>query len=160
MVSIDRSFAAELRPMEQKAVSELRSRIPAEVFPILDHVQTLFDGYADADTAKIIEALQQLSVIGATSADTRREIGELHVLIGQYRKGIEWLQPFVSGHDRTTSGYYHPYVNYLLGIASEALGNKQAATKYYQEMLRYWSEPEIEIAPIKDAKARLARLAA
>jgi eukaryotic-like serine/threonine-protein kinase len=160
LVSIDRSYANEVRAMQRDAIADLRTRVPDNLLPILDHVQSLFDGCAAADTAKIIDALQRLLKTGATSADARRELGELYIQSGRYKEGIEWLQPFVSGDDRTTSGYFFPYDNYLLGIANEALGDKQAAAKYYKEMLRYWSNPEIELREIKDAKARLARLAA
>jgi tetratricopeptide (TPR) repeat protein len=146
--------------MQRDAIAVLRGRVPENLLPIGTHVQSLFDGYAAGDTAKVIDALQQLLKTGATSADTRREIGELCIQSGRYKEGVDWLQPFVSGGERTTSGYFFPYDNYLLGIASEALGDKQAAAKYYKEMLSYWSNPEIELREIKDAKTRLARLAA
>ena len=146
--------------MQQKAVTDFRGRVPENLQPIGDLVQILFYGFAAADTAMLIDAMKQLLKIGGNPNDTRRELGELYIQSGRYKEGIEWLQPFVSGGERTTSGYFFPYDNYLLGIANEALGDKQAAAKYYKEMLRYWSNPEIEIAPIKDAKARLARLTA
>jgi serine/threonine protein kinase/tetratricopeptide (TPR) repeat protein len=160
LVSLDRSYANEVRAMQQKAVADFCSRVPEKLQPIGGLVQKLFDGSAAADTTMIIDAMQQLLKIGAASFDTRRELGELYVQSGQYKEGIEWLQPFVSGNERTTSGYFYPHSNYLLGVASEALGDKQAAKKYYQEMLRYWSNPEIDLKEIKDAKARFARLAA
>ena len=159
LISIDRSYANGVRAMQLEAITNLSARVPAELLPIGDHIKTLFEAYANADTALIIEALLRLKSTGATTPETRREIGELYILSRQYQKGIEWLSPFVSGRDRSSSGYYSLYDSYLLGIANEALGDKQAAKQYYEEMLRYWSSPEIEIAPIKDAKARLARLA-
>jgi serine/threonine protein kinase/tetratricopeptide (TPR) repeat protein len=160
LVGIDRSYANEVRAMQQKAVADFRSRVPAKLQPIGDLVQVLFDGFAAADTARLIDAMKELLKIGGSPNDTRREIGEMCIQSGRYKEGIEWLQPFVSGDDLSTSGYFYPYSNYLLGIANEALGDKQAAKKYYQEMLRYWTNPEIELKEIKDAKARLARLAA
>ncbi|MCX6831392.1 MAG: protein kinase [candidate division Zixibacteria bacterium] len=161
LVSIDRSYAPKVKSMQEQTIASLRTRVPANLLPVGDAVQDLFDGYANADTAKIIETMKRLIKIpGVTSSDARREIGEYCILTGRHKEGIEWILPYVSGKDQTSSGFYYPHDNYLLGIASEALGDKQAAAKYYKEMLRYWGNPEIELKEIKDAKARLARLAA
>lgn len=158
LVSIDRSYADKVRPMLQQMIPDFRQRFPANLQPLCDHIQTLFDGYASADTAMIIDALEKLIKTGATTTDTRRDIGEFCVLTRQFKKGIDLLQPFVSGGTQTGSGYFYPYVNYLLGIAYEGTGDTKEATRCYREMLKYWGAPEIEIAPIKDAKARLTKL--
>jgi tetratricopeptide (TPR) repeat protein len=160
LVAIDREYADELRPILRQALVDFRSRVPAQLLPLCDAVQELFDGLANADTAGIISATEHLIQTGQTSSDSRRGLGENNILFGRYQKGKELLEPLVSGPDQLTWGYSYLYDNYLLGMAEEALGNKEAARKYYQEVLRYWGSPEIEIAPIKDTRARLARLTA
>jgi serine/threonine-protein kinase len=158
LISIDRSYVKDVASMQRQVVADLRTRFPVNLQTICDQVQIMFDGYAAADTSKIIAALEGLLKTGGTGSDGRREMGELFVLTRQYQKGAEWLQPFVSGRDRSSSGYFYPYTNYLLGIASEGLGKNQEAVQYYREMLKYWGSPEFEIPPIKDARARLAKL--
>jgi eukaryotic-like serine/threonine-protein kinase len=160
LVGIDRSYADEVRALQRESMAELRSRVPENLQSLGDGIQKMFDGYVAADTAMIIEGLKQVYTVGGSDAETRRAIGELYVQTSKYREGIEWLLPLVSGSDRSTSGFFYPYDNYLLGVAKEALGDKQAAIKYYHEMLRYWDNPEIELKEIRDAKARLARLTA
>jgi serine/threonine protein kinase len=160
LVAIDRKYADELRPMLRQALVDFRSRVPSQLLSIADGVQELFDGLANADTTGVIRAMELLMKTGQTSSDARRELGENNILFGRYQKGKELLEPLVSGPDQLTWGYTYLDDNHLLGIAEEALGNKAAAKKYYQEVLRYWGSPEIEIAPIKDTRARLARLGA
>ncbi len=160
LVGINRAYVDEVRALQREYIAVFRSRIPENLQPLGDGIQMMFDGYVAADTAMVIEGLQLVYKVGGSSTDTRRGIGELYVLTGKYKEGIEWLQPVVSGNDRLTSGFFYPYENYMIGVANEALGNKQEAVKDYQEMLKYWSNPEIELKEIKDARARLARLTA
>ncbi len=160
IVTIDRKYANEVRPMLERALNDFRARVPAELAPVGLLLRDLFDGYAAADTGKILDAMEALQKSAVMSDDGQREFGEICIFARRYEKGKGVLTRFVEGSDQTVSGYYYPLDNYLMGIANEALGDKQAAVKYYREMLRYWSNPDIEISPIKDAKSRLARLAA
>jgi hypothetical protein len=47
---------------------------------------------------------------------------------------------------------------YWSGGASDELGDNDKAGARFEEMLRFWAAPDIELEEITDARARLARL--
>jgi len=160
LVSIHHESEAEARPIFKKALDEFKSRVPSNLWPLADLVEQLFEAYCQLDTAAMIEAREELAKQQQQEAGGNvRSAGYLRVLSGQYESGIEILQRFVSGRHELTSGFHYPYVLYLFGIANEGLGNTEEAIQNYEEMLKYWSNPEIELKEIKDARARLAKLA-
>ncbi len=158
MVGLDKSLADSLRPIMTRDLNDIRSRLPKEMQNIMDGVPQLFEAFAQADTAAMIAAFSSLQKLGGTGGDITRSLGELASLSGDYRQGKEWLEEYLFEGTPVVNGFYYPLSIYLLGVACEGLGQKSEAIKYYEEMLRYWSHPEIEIPQIRDAKARLARL--
>ncbi len=155
----DQSAVDSARILFREGMDNLKSRLPAEVLPLFDAVQNLFDGTVAADTATIIKAYQDLgeSALGGGDANLRAA-GFLCILTGQYQKGKDLIAPFAAGERMTSSGVVYPLVHYYLGVAEEGLGNSTEAVNHYREMLKYWGKPEIELRQIKDARTRLARL--
>ncbi|MFQ6008211.1 MAG: tetratricopeptide repeat protein, partial [Candidatus Zixiibacteriota bacterium] len=159
LVAFDAGTADEARPIFKKALDDFKSRIPSEVWPLAQAVEKLFEAYCAFDTNAIIAAYEKIAQEQDQEASGGvREAAYLRVMSGQYETGKDILQRFVSGRHETTSGYYYPYTQYLLGIANEGLGNTREAIRNYEEMLKYWGSPEIELKEIKDARARLAKL--
>jgi len=159
LVTIDHNTEAEARPVFKKSLDEFKSRMPSQMWPLLNLVEQLFEAYCQLDTAAIIEAREELAEQQQQEGGGNvRLAGYLRVLSGQYESGNEILQKFVSGRYETTSGFHYPYILYLLGVANEGLGNTEEAIQNYEEMLQYWGNPEIELKEIKDARARLAKL--
>jgi len=134
--------------------------MPSSLWPRIKALERLFDATCQADTAGMIEGYQMLidSQQQAQKTGNDREMGKLMILAGRFKEGLSILESFVSGPEQSTSGYYYPYVNYLIGLAHEGLGNTSEAIAAYREMLKYWGTPEIELYEIKDARARLAKL--
>lgn len=56
------------------------------------------------------------------------------------------------------ANYRYLTCQWLMGRAYEGLGETAKAVEKYEEFLKYWSEADIQIKSIKDAKERLARL--
>lgn len=158
MVGLDKRLADSLRPIMMRDLNDVRSRLPKEMQNIMDGVPQLFEAFAAADTAAIIASFSSLKRIGGVSGDVERTLGELAVMSGQYRQGKEYLNEYLNSDTPVSNGFFYPQAWYLMGVADEGLGLKQEAVKDFEEMLRYWSRPDIEIPAIRDAKARLARL--
>jgi tetratricopeptide (TPR) repeat protein len=160
LVNFDPNTADEARPIFKEALDDFKSRMPSEIWPLAQVAEQLFEAYCAFDTNAIIAANEKLAQEQGEEASGTlvREAANLRVLSGQYETGKGILQQFVSGRHESTSGYHYPYAQYLLGIANEGLGNTREAIRNYEEMLKYWSKPEIELKEIKDARARLAKL--
>jgi len=159
LVSIDYKTEPEARPIFKESLDEFKSRMPSQLWALIDLVEQLFEACCQLDTAAMIEVSEELAKQQQQEGGGNvRLAGYLRVLSGQYESGIEILQRFVSGRHEMTSGFHYPYIRYLLGIANEGLGNTEEAVQNYEEMLQYWGSPEIELKEIKDARARLAKL--
>jgi tetratricopeptide (TPR) repeat protein len=145
LVNFDPGTADEARPIFKKAVDDFKSRMPSELWPLAQLVEQRFEAYCAFDTNAIIASYEKVAQEQGeeASATLVREAAKLRVF---------------SGRHESTSGYYYPYVHYLLGIANEGLGNTREAIKHYEEMLHYWSNPQIELKEIRDARSRLAKL--
>jgi tetratricopeptide (TPR) repeat protein len=153
------SDADTLRPVFDDALIDIRGRLPSEFLPLIDAVKEMYEAHIKADTASLIrvcETIYQQNPRGNESTD--RTVGYLSILSGQFKKGRDILTKYIEGERRTNSGFQHPYIHYHLGLAEECLGNTQNAIEHYQEMLKFWVKPEIELKEIKDARERLARL--
>ncbi len=143
-----------------KAVmAEARVRLPGETWPLADAIEQLFMAYRKTDTASIIAAQLKIAELSPGSSDgSKREAGYLAVKTGRFEEGKKLLQSLTPGQSVSWSGFVFPMHHYYLGLAEEGLGNPQAAVKHYQEMLKYWAKPDLELPEIKDARARLAQL--
>ncbi len=157
---MDPSKCPLVREQFESAIRLFRERFPSEMWSFLDNIELVFEAYCEADTARLVTALRQTIASqqeGQTQSD-ERQIGICLVLTGHFEEGKKILERFVSGPDEVTSGYLYPYLQYLIGLANEGLGNNKAAIEDYQTMLKYWADPEIDLKEIKDARERLARL--
>ncbi|HWR83178.1 MAG TPA: protein kinase [Candidatus Deferrimicrobium sp.] len=159
MVAVNSGNEAEARPIFKESLTDFRSRMPKQLWPLADALELIFEAHCRTDTAALISALEQLAQAQNEEAGANvREAGYLKVLSGQYESGRQTLMKFVTGRHELTSGFEYPYSLYLLGVANEGLGNTAEAVRNYEEMLGYWRKPDIELKEIKDALARLARL--
>ncbi|HUV31374.1 MAG TPA: protein kinase [Acidobacteriota bacterium] len=159
LVVADTANAARARPISRKALDDLRARVPRDIWSQAEQVDVIFEGFARADTPAVIDALRLLIEEQAQEAsDNVRELGVLLVKSGRYEEGRRVLEPFLSGEYESSSGWTYPYSLYLVGLASEELGDTGRAVECYREMLTYWGNPEIELEEIRDARERLNRL--
>ncbi|MEW6050461.1 MAG: protein kinase [Candidatus Zixiibacteriota bacterium] len=159
LVAADPKNEPKARPLFKADVSNFRSRIPSDLWPIADALEEIFEAHCAVDTARLIKGLRAIiDVQKERGSSNIRELGYTLIANGQYKEGRELLEQFVSGKHESSSGYYYPMNLYMLGKASEGLGENQDAVKYYTEMLSYWGTPEVELKEIKDARARLAKL--
>jgi serine/threonine protein kinase/predicted Zn-dependent protease len=158
-VQADPQSVDEVRPQLKKSLDEFRSRLPSELWPLADMVESLFEAYAQHDTATLIDGYEKLAEMQNQQAGINVwEAARLRVLSGQYEEGKRALLKYLTGQNATTNGYRYVNALYLIGIADEELGNTKEAVHWYEEMLKYWGDPEIELKVIKDARTRLAKL--
>ncbi|MCP4686233.1 MAG: tetratricopeptide repeat protein, partial [bacterium] len=106
------------------------------------------------------EAMEYIQANEGTGGGTENGVtlGLFLIAADRPAEAVEVLSIYTSGKRETTSGWYYPITHYYLGKAHEVLGNTDEAIAAYQEMLRYWSDSDIELDEIKDARERLARL--
>ncbi len=159
LVQVSQTYADSARPILQGILANMRGILPSEMFPIIDGVEQMFEGDAARDTASMIKgALKIYNASPDGNESSEQDAGMLAAAAGQYKKGRDILQKYISGKQMSTSGLRYPQMLYYMGVAEEGLGNIQKAIVHYQEVLRFWNKPEIEVMPWKDARARLARL--
>jgi tetratricopeptide (TPR) repeat protein len=153
-------LADSARPLFNRGVDQFKPRIPAQLWPIADGLTMLFEGSLSHDTAMLIRG--DSLIYAANPGDEKsilREQAVLFVLTGQFQKGLDLLEQFITGAEVSTSGYRHPMTLYYYARAHEGLGNLKMAVDGSREMISYWGKPEIEIKEIKDARERLSHLA-
>lgn len=157
-VAIDHSRADEMRTLFSREVKEFRDRLPQQLHPIADALDSLFEAYADADTVAIIRSHRLLKAAQPQQTGNDFAAAVFMIKSGQYKEALPLITPWVEGEERSNSGWSYPMALYYLGIANQELGNKKAAVRHFEEMLRYWATPDVEIKEIVDARSRLARL--
>ncbi|MDZ4723563.1 MAG: thermonuclease family protein [candidate division Zixibacteria bacterium] len=148
------------RPLMEKAVSEFKSRVPSQIWPIGDNLQELYNGYVQSDTTLIINALQKLDENRGNQGgdENKLRLGILKILTGQYADGKKLLEPIIFGPKESTEGNNFGFGLYYVGVANDGLGNKKDAIENFKLLLSYWGKADIEIKEIRDARARLAKL--
>jgi len=158
-VVADPDRADEVRPIFREVMDDVRARTPKEFWGVTDGVEASFEGYAAGDTAAMIAAARDVArIINEQAGENIFELGRLLVLHGDYPEGKELLSRFVEGQYRTNDAWRFQMSTYLIGRANEGLGLTGDAVESYREFLRYWGDADIQIEPIRDARARLARL--
>jgi TolB-like protein/tetratricopeptide (TPR) repeat protein/tRNA A-37 threonylcarbamoyl transferase component Bud32 len=159
LVNADTANIAKARPMVTDAITEFRSRFPREFWGVINHLEELFNAYASADTAALIEAYGQFSRSQGqkANADVFRK-GLLQVLAGQPKAGIETLSIFVAGPYVSTSAWVYLNSCYYIGRAQQALGRNNEAVANYREVLKFWSNPDHDHQVITDSRERLSKL--
>jgi tetratricopeptide (TPR) repeat protein len=151
-----RDEAGKLFP---KALEYFKANIPNELWNIADGINEIFESYIQADTAAIIAALEKMKTLAfQDNVDNAFTLGKLLILTGDYQRGIDALNSLFSGENITSSGIRTMLTEYYMGVAYEGLGKRDKAIESYQEVLKYWGKPDIEIKEIKDTRARLGRL--
>ncbi len=159
MVAIDPNYDSVARPMFTSAVREFKSRLPSEMWELVDNLTESYEGYATSDTARIIEGFKRLAD-SPTQRSTQNlfQTGRYSVAAGDFEQAKQYLEPIVSGPYVTTDGFYFLRSLYYLAVANEELGDVATARKQFAEILKYWANPQIELKEIKDTRERLARL--
>ncbi len=159
LVELDSSKVKVARPLFKKFLSNFRSRVPNEMWPVADAIERVFEGHALHDTVGIIEGLRGLIKSQSEHfGENTRDLGNLLVAHREFKEGKEILERYVSGEFESTTGFSYCICCYYLGQANEGLGNRDEAIRNYTEMLKYWGKPEIELKEIADARKRLAKL--
>ncbi len=154
-----REIDADDRALFDELLESLKSRLPSDLWHLADALETIFNGLVEADTAALIEGYLTTYDSGTGSGETiRRQAGFLAALSGRYQQAKELLSQYIAGEKMTSSGFDFLFTHYHLGLAEEGLGNLDQAKKHFQEMLKYWGKPDLELYEIKDARQRLARL--
>lgn len=139
-------------------MDKFKSRVPSEMWYLGDILSTIFNGLCDNDTLKMIEGMSELLESNQNTSANLYILGSLEVLTGQFESGKEHLLRVISGDNETINGFRYIRAVYYIGVANEGLGNTDEAVANYQEVLKYWGDPEIELKEIKDTRERLNRL--
>ena len=156
---LDNTIVPGIRPEFEERVRNLRSRLPEEMWGLADEVLNLLNALGNSDTAAIIGSYKSLMENYTQENTENREIvGRLLVLSGEYEEGKKYLEQICTGDDETTQARYYMRGLYYIGIAEEALGNSEAATEAYRELLKLWGDADIELEIVTDARSRLAKL--
>ena len=159
LVSVDTANIAEARPILDQSMKEFRARFPREFWTVLDHLEALFNALAAADTATMIESYgNMISAQHQRESQDYFQMGKHMVRYGQSEEGIKTLKRFVSGPYESTAAWINLVSHYYIGMAHEELGNRHKAEGHYQEVLRFWSDPDRKLDIIEDARERLSKL--
>ncbi len=143
----------------QNAVRDFRSRVPEEFWEVLDPLTDIYEGRCSYDTNRMIAGFRHLvGVQGGSQDANRRELAHLLIKSGEWQEGIDMLNKFKEENGQETVAYHHLNDTYLFGLAYERLGETDRAVEYYREVLKYWSEAEIQLDQIVQARERLAEL--
>jgi len=158
-VTVDPGRADEVRPIFREVMDDVRARTPKEFWGVADGVEASFEACAASDTSGMIAAARAVAeAINEQAGENLFELGRMLALHGEYREGKELLSRFVEGQYRTSDPWIFQIATYVIGRANEGLGLTREAVESYREFLRYWGDADIQIEPIRDVKARLARL--
>jgi len=163
MVSLNPLSGAMARDIFKEAVNDFKSKTPKEIWVLVDNLEKIFEGYAQSDTALLIEGFKGVlfedgQISNTASTGDLMSLGMLLVENGKYKEGKDVLEQVISGDNETSSGLRYLKAKYYIGRADEALGNTAEAADNYREVLKYWNKPQIEIKEIKDTRKRLAAL--
>jgi len=160
LVGSDRALVDSARPLMKTSVNEFKAGVPKDFWPIADNLEELFESYAVSDTAAIITAFQKISDRSGDEADeNRREMGILQVEYRRYEDGIRNLKTFVEGPHESITAITYLFGRYYMGVAYDELHQRDEAIKNLSEVVEHWGNSGMQIDKIKDARARLDRLA-
>jgi tetratricopeptide (TPR) repeat protein len=160
MIQIDPDYETEARKIFDMALQNFKSRVPSELWDLAEYLNKRFNILVEGDTTALIKIMQKaFEDFGQGSTHDRYSLGKLLVSAGHYQQGREWLLTLIAGRNQTTRGFYYLSALYHIGMADEALGNIEEAIAKYNEVLRYWANPEIEFKEIVNIRSRLTRLA-
>jgi len=159
MLNIDVSTEAEVREIFESNIENFKAALPQEMWSLADNLTALFNANSKSDTAAIMAVYDEMyKNPNQFSSGDKYEYGKLLVLTGKYEKGIEILSTMISGKDQTSNGARYLRSTYYIGQAYEGLGQIDKAVEAYREVLKYWSEPEVELDEIVETRTRLKGL--
>ncbi|MCK4631915.1 MAG: protein kinase [candidate division Zixibacteria bacterium] len=161
LVELDPRNGDSVRVLFEKDIAEMRSRLPSEIWGLVDALEEVFDANAAADTTRMIAAQRKMidAALGPQgNVDNSKQLATLYIETGKFDKGKELLLWVLEPERQSTGAYTYLTSRYYYGRACEGLGENDEAVKAYSEVLKYWGEADIEIDAIREAKARLARL--
>jgi serine/threonine protein kinase len=158
LISIDPAKEGTARPIFERGVDDFRRRVPSDMWGLTDALESVFDGMCRSDTALIIAGYDSLIGMGQLGSENYSMLGKTLVLTGRYDRGKETLQNLLSGDDATSNAFDYLTSVYYTAIANQALGNDKDAIAGYQEVIKYWGNPDIELKEIADTRARLRGL--
>jgi len=160
MADIDVAHCDSMRAQFYDAVQIFRERVPSSWWPLAEGVAKVFETTCTSDTAGRIDALVGLAEAqqGNQGAGNLRAAGYLMVETGRFEEGREALIINLEGPLESTGGFRYLKTAYMMGRAEEGLGNREEAIRRYEEVLRFWGKPDIELEIISDTRERLARL--
>lgn len=148
-----------VRKLFQEKLNDIRGRLPSEIWGLADGMNETFEGYAAADTTMLIDGLEKIfQAAPGGNESINRSVAYLCARTGQFQKARDILIQYKDRVSSTAGGVTYMFCLYHLGLANEGLGNKKEAIANYQELLRYWGQPDVELDEIKDSRSRLARL--
>jgi tetratricopeptide (TPR) repeat protein len=159
LIQLDTANASEARKIMEAGTKDFREKVPAELWHTVDNIERIFEGYCRADTSLVIEALQKfLDESDNKSSGDMLELGTLLVEKGRFLEGKEALEKLLSGEYESPNAFRQLLDAYYLGRACEGLGEIQEAKSYYETVLKYWGNADIQLKEIVDTKRRLRML--
>ncbi len=159
LIKLDTANASEARKIMEAGTKDFRDKVPAELWHIVDNLERVFEGYCRADTSFVIEALQKfLDESDNKSSSDILELGILLIEKGRFLEGKKALEKLLTGEYETPNAFRQLLDAYYLGRACEGLGEIQEAKSYYETVLEYWGDADIQLKEIVDMKRRLRLL--
>jgi tetratricopeptide (TPR) repeat protein len=138
---------------------EMRGQLPKGMWVIVDALKDIYYGFYELDSLRALRGYQALNADRRyRSSGNIIQAGALEIKLQMYSEALETLSPLLEGELDQTNGYGAPLLRYLVGRAHEGVGNNQKAVEFYQEVLKYWGDPDYEIKQIKETRERLATL--
>lgn len=159
LVATDPENTDEARSIFREAANNFKARVPEQMWTLIDNLEMVFEGYADNDTAAIIQGLITIMENPQYSSTADYfELGKLLVLTGKFEEGRDYLVRLLEGRDQTTDGYSAIMAHYWAGRAEEELGNNDRAVAHFSEVIEWWGDADVMLDEITDARSRLAKL--
>jgi serine/threonine protein kinase/tetratricopeptide (TPR) repeat protein len=160
LIEIDTKNCPEAERIFNEGITAFRERMPEDIWPVADQLEKIFEGSCNHDTLQIINAFKAVMdmPINQGLVDNLFAVGRFSVEYGNYEEGAEYLKRITSGDMETTGPFTYLQSMYYIGVAEHELGNYAEARRYFEEMLKYWGDPQLETKKIKDARKRLKQL--
>ncbi len=159
MVTRDSTLVDSARVLMAQAMDGFRSRLPEDFWPLAEGLSDLFEANIAHDSTAMLAAYQKMYETNPQSnGGMLRSMAFIHAKTGQYQLAVDHLDEYLTDNTSSSSGTTTAMSLYHLGMAYEGLGNTGKAAEAYTKMLGIWSNPDVVIDEIKDARERLAAL--
>ncbi len=159
VIAYDHNEGMKLKGVFDSLMNVFQSQVPKGMWSLVEALRTIYGGAYDLDTAAIITGLKTICDNPTfVSGGNLRQLAETQMYFGQFNEALATIELATSDKFASSNGYSVLNLLYVEGRAHEGLGHNNEAVAAYQEMLKYWGDPDIEIKIIADAKERLARL--